>query len=167
MYRMLLPRIFTNICQLRDVYAERSDYSLRANTFAPPGAIPRVAYVAVRTKEAGRNVLYMWALWIQVIPHPPSHQVAFQYDEDGKHSYNRILLHLCYTIPSNNCHSYCSAECPIHSIPTSPSTPNYGAFWYGAFWTWRWTRRTSSAIMYGSTCRYIAPNYILEHQNNP
>ena len=41
MYWMLLPRIFTNICQLRDVYADRSDYSLRANTFAPPGAIPR------------------------------------------------------------------------------------------------------------------------------
>jgi hypothetical protein len=86
MYRMLLPRIFTNICQLRDVYAERSDYSLRANTFAPPGAIPRVAYVAVRTKEAGRNVLYMWALWIQVNPHPPSYPVAFQNEEDGKHS---------------------------------------------------------------------------------
>ena len=86
MYWMLLPRIFANICQLRDVYADRSDYSLRANTFAPPGAIPRVAYVAVRTKEAGRNVLYMWALWIQVNPHPPSYPVAFQNEEDGKHS---------------------------------------------------------------------------------
>ncbi|KAG2657662.1 hypothetical protein PVAP13_1KG199700 [Panicum virgatum] len=82
MYWMLLPRIFTNICQFHDVYEDRSDYSLRANTFAPPGAIPRVAYVAIRKQVAGRNVLYMWALWIQVIPYPPSHPVAFQYNED-------------------------------------------------------------------------------------
>ena len=59
MHWILLPRIFANICQHRDVYVERSDYSLRANTFAPPGDIPRVTYVAVCTKEAGRNVLYM------------------------------------------------------------------------------------------------------------
>ena len=65
MYRMLLPRIFTNICQLRDVYADRSDYSLRANTFAEFESIPRIAYVGIRKVGQSGPYVQLWPVWIQ------------------------------------------------------------------------------------------------------
>ena len=46
--QLVLPRVFANICQLRDVERDPSDYSLRANTFAELESIPRLVYVGVR-----------------------------------------------------------------------------------------------------------------------
>ena len=49
----ILPRIFANICHLHDVEVRRTDFSIRANTFAPRDAIPSVVYIAVRRVNAG------------------------------------------------------------------------------------------------------------------
>jgi len=51
--RTVLSRIFANICHLRDVQMRRTDFSIRANTFAPRDAIPSVVYIGVRRVNAG------------------------------------------------------------------------------------------------------------------
>ena len=45
--RMILHRIFANICNLRDIQMRQVDFSIRAHTFAPRNAIPSVVLVAV------------------------------------------------------------------------------------------------------------------------
>ena len=49
-----LPRIFANICHIRDIQVNRKDFSIRANTYTPRDAIPSVVYVAVA--ELGQMV---------------------------------------------------------------------------------------------------------------
>ena len=120
MYWMLLPRIFANICQLRDVYADRSDYSLRANTFAELESIPRLVYVGIRKVGQSGPYVQLWPFWIQPYHLPPADPQAVEQHENGNYSNNRTLLRLCYTIPSNNCRSYCRYERSLSLITSLP-----------------------------------------------
>lgn len=118
--QLVLPRIFANICQLVDVGRDTSDYSLWANTFAELESIPRLVYVGVRKVGQSGPYVQLWAVWIQPFHLPPADPQAVEQHENGNCSNNRTLLRLCYTIPSNNCRSYCRYErssSPITSLP--------------------------------------------------
>jgi len=151
--QLVLPRIFANICQLVDVGRDTSDYSLWANTFAELESIPRLVYVGVRKVGQSGPYVQLWAVWIQPFHLSPADPQAVEQHENGNCSNNRTLLRLCYTIPSNNCRSYCRyerSESPIMSLPATRPLPGCGAFW-----TRRCTRTTTCANMYGSTSQYI------------
>ena len=105
--QLVLPRIFANICQLVDVGRDTSDYSLWANTFAELESIPRLVYVGVRKVGQSGPYMQLWAVWIQPFHLPPADPQAVEQHENGNCSIYRTLLRLCYTIPSNICHSYC------------------------------------------------------------
>ena len=145
--QLVLPRVFANICQLHDIERDTSDYSLKANTYASPESIPRVAYVAVRKVGEWGTYLHMWPHWIRAYLLPPGDPQAVEQHANGNCSHNKTLLHLCYTIPSNNCHSYCRYEqrsSKMHTVPATRSRPRCGTFW-----TRRCTWTTSCAIMCG------------------
>ena len=108
--QLVLPRILVNICQLVDVERDTSDYSLRANTFAELESIPRLVYVGVRKVGQSGPHVQLWAVWIQPFHLPPADPQVVEQHENGNYSICRTLLHLCYTIPSNICRSYCRYE---------------------------------------------------------
>ena len=74
----ILPRIFANICHLRDVQVRRTDFSIRANKFAPRDAIPSVVYVTVHRVRVEGPYLSMWPLWIRADFLPPGDPQVIQ-----------------------------------------------------------------------------------------
>ena len=60
--QLVLPRVFANICQLRDVQTDTTDYSLRANTFVEVESIPRIVYVGVRKVGQRGPYLHLWPI---------------------------------------------------------------------------------------------------------
>ena len=74
----------------------RTDFSIRANTFAPRDAIPSVVYIAVRRVNAGGaagSYLNMWPLWVHADGLPSGDPQAIQARVNGNCSYKRTLLH--------------------------------------------------------------------------
>jgi len=93
--RRILPRIFTNMCHLRDVQVRSTDFSIWANVFAPRDSIPSVVYVAVHRVRAEDPYLSMWPIWICVDFLPPEDPRAIQAraNTNGNCIYKRTLLH--------------------------------------------------------------------------
>ena len=91
----ILPRVFANICQLRDVDRDTSNYSIKANTYANPESIPRVVCVAVRHVGETGPYLHLWPVWIRADALPPGDPTAIQLaaSTNGNCSYKRPLLH--------------------------------------------------------------------------
>ena len=130
--QLVLPRVSANLCQLRDVERDTSDYSLRANTFAELESIPRIVYVGIQKVGQSGPYVQLWPFWIQPYHLPPADPQPVKQHENGNCSNNRTLLRLCYTISSNDCRSYCRSErssSPIMSLPTTRPLPGCGAFW--------------------------------------
>ena len=75
-----------------------SDFSIRANRFAPRDAIPSVVYIAVRRVNAGGagdSYLSMCPLWVRAGVLPPGDPYAIQAraNANGNCSYKIALLH--------------------------------------------------------------------------
>ena len=73
----------------------RTDFSIRANTFALRDAIPSVVFIGVRRVNAGGAYLSMWPLWIRADVLPPGDPQAIQAcaNMNGNCGYKRTLLH--------------------------------------------------------------------------
>ena len=81
---IIVPRIFTNICQVCDVLVNVNDYSIRARTYAAAEAIPRGLYIGIRKRETnGAPFLNIWPLWICVEVLPPGGPLAIQLHRNG------------------------------------------------------------------------------------
>ena len=73
----------------------RTDFSIRANTFALRDAIPSVVFIGVCRVNAGGAYLSMWPLYISANVLPPGDPQAIQASAsaNGNCSYKRLLLH--------------------------------------------------------------------------
>ena len=60
MQPIVIPKIFANICHVRDVQLNRSNLTITINTYAPRSVIPRLAHIAIRRQlEIGDFLLHI------------------------------------------------------------------------------------------------------------
>lgn len=83
----LIPRIFKNICVVRDIRVKYSNMEYTMLTYACRSAIPPVMDIGIIRNG---SKLHMWQIWINVQPAEPMDPHADQ--AIGNCSYNKFLL---------------------------------------------------------------------------